>query len=434
MNVYDNFQLQGTDYDQFVEELNDVVKNTENINIKNNSFKFLSFQGINKGVYEFALIDSDTINKFNAFLTSFPKVSITPKEEELPFFEEMKNTSGLIIIDSANEEKDTLLLVSKSAIPSLADRAGIKGDLVQLDGVKGNLIQPQSIIRNLYIAQGLLFEFEKGNKQKYATQIVYRKQRVTSHYKELKKIFAFMGSRFVKSPLTNIVAISDEIFKTGLFDINNTENPEKVACHKWSITHQLSSIFLEFPNTGKNFKEKYHLPDLIIPGICIADSDVGKSSFTISKTFRFKNTEPLVYDTQTWEHTKETSEFLKEALLYTYSSKNSFTELCEMFKSLLETEVKPNKAGIVYKDVVKEAQLVKAIGKKRTMALIAKLKDDFLEDPAKTPANEYEIAKNIILAQRYFTEMPEYALIKLSEALGHVPFLGRKGLSVKWED
>lgn len=414
MQIHDDYFATGKDYESFVKELASFTENTDNTKLPNYKFKLLSFQRTDGDKYIFALIDESAINNFSNFITPLPKVTLTPKPSERPFFDEMTKTSGLVLLDE-DDNANSMLMVSKDAVPSLADRAGIKGDL----------IQKYSLIRNLYIAQGLFSPFERVNPKKFESAIVYRKQ-YTSDCRCIKKAFAFMGNRFVYTSLAEMKNIADKIISSHPYG--------KTECLKWTLCHRNGTLFLEFPEKAKELKKTYALPDTVIPGICISDSDIGRQSLIISSTFRFEKSKYVqIYDQKAWEHTSDMK--FRDILEYIFVQfPQSFEELVAALQEKTQIPVKKEKIARTYDAFIKEAQFVKAIGKKRTTALSKHLSEEVLSKPKTCPKTEYACIKKLVFCGELFDDIPEYAKDNLSEACGRLPFISRKGISMKWED
>lgn len=52
-------------------------------------------------------------------------------------------------------------------------------------------------------------------------------------------------------------------------------------CLSWSVTHELSDVYLGFPSIEKDFSDTYKLPTAVTPGLYLSTSDSGDGSLTI---------------------------------------------------------------------------------------------------------------------------------------------------------
>jgi len=146
-----------------------------------------------------------------------------------------------------------LYYTSSILMSTMSCRAGLGG---------ANIYLP-STIRDSYIAE--LF----GRDDKDIRMVVRSAGKI-------RKVFAMHSDKYTQVPQITLFNIISEI-KHGL---------GKPVCRGWSINHNRSVVYLDFPEKAKDFSKIYGTPPNIIPGLRLVTSDVGDSSVCAVGTWR----------------------------------------------------------------------------------------------------------------------------------------------------
>ena len=91
----------------------------------------------------------------------------------------------------------------------------------------------------------------------------------------IHKVFAMPSSGYRYIPQANLLDIA-QYFKTEMRGIESKF---------WSVSHEISQIWLEFPNQAKDISSVYRLPDTLVPGVLLETSDTGDCALKVIPTW-----------------------------------------------------------------------------------------------------------------------------------------------------
>ena len=198
------------------------------------------------------------------------------------FIEELRNTTGLIIVI-----KDEKYLISDYAIPTLTIRAAINGHLT---------ISRQNLWRNIHLADALISRNEN-------IHFVYREIEIGKNDNDepvkVRKIMGAFGGYFMLVPQLFMVNIAEKLMQTQLYG--------QIEVREWSITHACTDLYLEFPQLSKEYRDKYGFKSAITPGLFLRTSDIGDSSFIARIMYR-KGENCIISKEVYIKHTKKFNE------------------------------------------------------------------------------------------------------------------------------
>lgn len=166
--------------------------------------------------------------------------------------DEMVNTTKTMFLLN-----DEIYFASSNVFDSLGTRAGVRGDM---------LFEP-CLERNLCIAKGL---GKEANLKDNATLIGIQ-------YNKCKKILYIPTEKYTYVPQTCLNDILKQLENSPLGEY---------TCKRWNIDHNITQIWIEFPEKAEELRQVYHLREELIPGLYLASSDTGKSALKAIGTWR----------------------------------------------------------------------------------------------------------------------------------------------------
>lgn len=247
---YENF---GCDLESFREATEFFSQNTYSIDVIPMECSVLTvcnedrFQ--KKGMYAFHVWNVSTLEDFSRMLARErgPVIAHIPIGD-IPenIFREMEDTTQMCVLINGGT-----YVVSELAIPTLTTKVGIGGNTT---------INSHTFLRNCHLAEGW---FDSVGK----THIIYREEN------GVRKIFAFMGSRYQDNFQSCMTAILDSIQDEAVLG--------DMIVRSWHQDHRFTKIHVEFPKAAEDIAEAYpELDKEFVPGIELQTSDVGASSLT----------------------------------------------------------------------------------------------------------------------------------------------------------
>lgn len=258
MDLRNSFKASGRDYDEFREVSEEMAQKTFSKVIHGRSITFLSLCTLpnkqEEGKIIFYVLDKPCIDDF---LEGKPFHLARIPKDRIPdvFLDELRSTTGL-----AMQIEGKLFLVANTAIPTLTLRASVSGN---------ETICRQNLIRDMHLADAI---FDKNE----PVHLVYRTEMIDG--REIRKVFAGLGSAFTAIPQTILSESVDLIKDEGKIG--------PMTVYDWRIDHEISKIYVEFPESAEDFKAAYGLHDSIVPGVILETSDVGKSSVVARGVYR----------------------------------------------------------------------------------------------------------------------------------------------------
>lgn len=172
-----------------------------------------------------------------------------------------------------------------------------------------------------------------------------------------------------------------------LGDVIERLRPElgKPKVDKWMIDNFLSSIVLTFPEKAEEIADMYELPEKFVPGLYLGTSDTGESSITAMGCWVHNGV--ISYDAPfKKKHQGDTS---SENILKNIEEKifAKYTKVPETLEKLLGLDIPIEKLPDVYKAIIEESGLKKALGKKLSKTLQEELIDEVFTSAKYTAYN-----------------------------------------------
>ncbi len=179
---------------------------------------------------------------------------------------------------------------------------------------------------------------------------------------------------------------------------------------KWMMDNFLSSIILTFPEKAEEIADMYDLPEKFIPGLYLGTSDTGESSITAMGCWIHNGV--VSYDVPfKKKHQGDTS---AENILKNIEEKifAKYTKVPEALEKLLEIDIPIEKLPDVYKAIIEDSGLKKALGKKLSQKLLEELVDEVF---ASTKYTAYNVAVTFMdIPQRLICSSGFTASVKLA--------------------
>lgn len=147
--------------------------------------------------------------------------------------------------------------ISKWALPTLAQRIGVN---------KG-AIEKRKFVNDAKIAD----EFDNDKRM---TVVVKDRNKI-------RKVFAFMGERYVHIKLDDFCSVYDELAGENMWTEMDKKRPNlgEMICRGWDITHEKVRISFALENYADYLYDKYQMKDRLVPCLELVDSEIGKSAF-----------------------------------------------------------------------------------------------------------------------------------------------------------
>jgi hypothetical protein len=386
MTIKDNYQVSGTDLQEFMREVCEMDKNTAVKSIKKNKISFImpykDPKKIDKGI-SYAYFNPRKPIKYNRSNLSLKKWDHDPKKELLDagYDEDIINESiekGMFV-----KIGKTIIPVSDMSIFSLSNRAGIAGAAASQNNV----------LKTAFIASNFNNDDE--------IKIVERKNESDENY----KVFAFMSKDY--SRINQAIAFEIiEKSRIGLYDLGEP------ICTGWEIDHSISRIYMEFPEKAKEVSRSYlsysfedgeidykaTSKDKITPGIMVETSDIGDSAFRLSSFIKINNSLVFVEEYEK-VHTGviDMTKVVEDAEANIFPRITIFPQMMEDL-SAEDCSIKLENAENYISEVLHKSGIDKEIGKRKTAQAIEKFCEDIKTYPYSVSDNAYILSLYDVLS------------------------------------
>lgn len=255
LNLSKGWSATGTDIEGLAELLKELDANTEYITVKGKDVGLKSVVNIDDDNKEIIFRDVTLEPGYMEENPAAPTISliydVKADSKYLPVLkEEISDKSPLVVIDDAK-----YFLRNEAIEEAFFNNCRLRGSFFEIP----------SLERDKF----LLRSFQEN---RFSTFVVRK-------YGDCKKIFAVRSGRY--RPLNQSVVI--EIFNK-IAEDDSLGSKKDVS--KWSVDHDITTLYVEFPDLGNYYKETYGLADEIVPGIKIENSGTGKAKLKASEVWR----------------------------------------------------------------------------------------------------------------------------------------------------
>lgn len=279
-------------------------------------------------------------------------------------------------------------------------------------GIKGEAGYDPTLERDLLTAKRL-------EKEDEATLIVRNIDGAT-------KVFAALSGNYTYIPQNLLCDIVDSVMKDSRFGA--------VDCLRWSVDNKNAEIYLEFPDKASEIASVYEMPDKLVPGLYLSKSDVGECSITVRATWRvnhsliiadelkrkhtgkiniediLKNVEKIVFDKYAVLPDKLCELMTMDITDPSWSSTLSASKFMSANEKVLRETIK---------NVFKQINLVKAIGKKNEKELYESLCEELDTSLSFTA---YDIAMMVMQLPSRTSGMNKVYEENFAKACGQAPY------------
>lgn len=388
IELLDTWRESGTNFKEFAARVEDITKSTIVQNIQTNSLGLYSVIPENCTDEKIALHAYTAAQTIERKVASRSLLSIaTCRSKMMPeeFLQEILKNTRLLLTAGRN----TTYFTSHYLCRDLAARADLGGDAIYVPSEE----------RDAYIMSRYALK-------PASVHMVIRKG-ISDNGSVLYKVFALPSSSYGYIRQTILLDIFEEL----------EEMFGKGQCEYWSIDHNLTKIWISFPDVAEDCSKVYKLPDVLVPGVLMETSDTGDCALRIVAAWKRKSSSARstigVYEREHRGRFSE-SEALKKVgdeLATTYTRLP--TRLCE----LLTIDLPEPDAAI--EKAISMLGVSKAIGKKRTKILVEALLDELAPG---TKMTGYDLAMLFMdLPSRFVGD--ERSKEFFEKAAGRLPFM-----------
>ena len=284
ISLKEDFNVKGSELDDFVTAVNEMTAATKSIKVYSHEMEILSRCTIDScqkedgiAVFNFNISNLKDIENGNKFRINLIKSSKFPPEIE----EEIEDETCTLFSVLNND----VYIMSPSAL----------SHIIRLSGISGRKLLENNIFRDMYLIN-IFYEYPKRLK------VIYRE------VNKVRKMFALLGSNY------------SEIRQSILLDIFKSLDSYAPEMYEWKITHDYTMMHIEFPLLQR---------EGLIPGVKIITSDIGKSSFSVILTLRYRNS-IIIMDELNILHKYNTTEssVFEETIAYISENIPVITENC----------------------------------------------------------------------------------------------------------
>lgn len=406
----DNWNVSGTDFDEFKENLSKLANHTKFIRVNMDECHFLNITDIGTELAAVCLSGKNLWKKTKNLLSlrkfEFAEDSlITCGYEEDVSKEAICN--GLLLTTSkkymslARNKKllnsGKYIPVSEKAINTIANRISYGGYEFSKNG----------LVRDIAIANG----FSKPTP-------VYMIIREDCDV-ENQKLFAIMSDKYRIISQETMLNIIDMIKKVSSTELGTA------TCSYWEISHSITKIYIDFAEHGKELAKEYGLPIDIIPGIMLETSDIGDCSFRLKGYYKIDEHLTYMKNEYSQIHTGAVDEvrIVNEAVenifpeYRTYPEKLANLMSIDLVDKSIPVPKKIKKLSSLYRDISRKIGLVAAIGKKREKLLIDQMIESINPDLDYTA---YDIAMNFLTLSSSINTKDKRVLESIAKVSKHV--------------
>lgn len=292
--------------------------------------------------------------------------------------------------------------VSSSAFLTLAQRLDIGADALRLTVPERDFFIAQMMMRNAGIWKLCARSLTQDKNKMY-------------------KIFAVFSEKYEYISQELLLEICENLCSPDCEKLFNA--PGKVK--RYEITHDFTSIMVEYPDAAKEVAETYGLEDMI-PCIRISTSDTGKASFVFEALWKYGKSYS-VCDSFSCPHRGENAN--RETLLPKISQKlfPNYSKLPERLLELMNYEIVPackfdtgRESMIAFlKKMHKEIKFTKVLTKRTEIRIRELIADSFDYD---TAISAFDIAMCYLGLPERIGGLSKSDITLLEKLCGNVPF------------
>lgn len=381
-DLLDSWCRTGKDFSEFAEVLMDLDRSTSVVPYNTQDIGLYSLVQETCTDEFYALSYVDSVTKPSPYHLKHTSTLIQTMSEKLR--EEFYNDSRLIM--RLNKHA---YLTSHYLCRDFAARADIGGDAIYAPSKE----------RDAYV----MSRYKLVPRDVF---IVYRSVTVEPE-RTIKKIFSMPSSSYSHIRQTFLLDIFAELEKAF----------GRGECEFWSIDHNITRIWLSFPEKAEDISKVYGLPDTLVPGVLMETSDTGDCALRVVAAWKKKRSGSRstigVFER---EHRgifseSQAMERVKNELAATY------TKLPERLCELLTIDLPEPDAAI--EETFRLIGAVKGVGKKQTRIILEAILSKI---PAGETMTGYDLA---MLFMDIPTRFAKNDRIKefFEKAAGRVPFL-----------
>lgn len=272
----DCFKISGNTYESFKEDIVSLNRLTESVNVYITQSQILSFKEKREEkmdnskdvlrIYSFYVFDDETLTKktYDQKVVNFKTTLVNGvKNNKCDFFDKVIESTGLMIQYKDSRNRLYLDGISKHALKSLCERAGLKGERYSVN----------SFFRDAYLASGLVtmpdHTANKDEIKRYGNLIdkglVFCRRKNPDNEYKLGFIVGVFAGDYVE-------ITSDVLLKTYDY-FNRLKSLEGVRLDNYLFTQDLNYMSFVFEGLSEKYNKKYSVDSSLKFGVKIYVSD-----------------------------------------------------------------------------------------------------------------------------------------------------------------
>ena len=385
--LVDSYVKSGSSFDDFQKALTEMHEKTKYLEVNTKEMELLSIRGISEDQdgNQWLLVNHNIPGQETALRQrlSLEKIRRNVSED---LIQELSNTKLLV------QANGKLLFTSQFMMTTLESRVKIGGSSVSNSSLK----------RDEYINE--LFD-----SMHLPVKLLYREEN------SIKKIFSVHSEKYAEIPQNILPQIVEALSDLGT-----------VKCEGWEITHDMTWVWVSFPDKAKEISDFYHLPDIIVPTLYLGTSDTGAASVTAIGKLQIDRSNATQHIYRHKHMGDLTPDSVVEEIKKTIFA--HYTQMPERLCELLTIPVSDPKK-VVY-SVFRQVHMGKAIGRKLAISLKRQLCNEFVEGQ---PYTAYDVAMGILTMPQRCLGISKSLQNKLEEATTKAVFANYKQLEEKEE-
>lgn len=381
----DSFKISGNNYKEFKENITKFDKLTAFVNVYITQSQIFSFKekteeriGNSKDVlriYSFYVFDDETLTKknYDQKTVNFKTTLINGvKNDKCEFFDKVIESTGLMIQYKDNKNRIYLDGVSKHALKSLCDRAGLRGERYSVN----------SFFRDAYLASGLVtipdHTANKDEIKRYGNLIdnglvFCRRKNPDNEYKLGFIVGVFAG---------DYVGIESNVLLKTYDYFNRLKSLEGIKLDNYLFTQDLNYVSFVFEGLSEKYNKKYNVDDSLKFGVKIYISD--NANFALNADL-FVEIYGIKYTIKNINKKQNNKFVLKE---FTEQIKRNFVAAIEGYYKIIvnnrDIKIDENLDPSMYAEFLEElllenSKLKKALGKIRIKDVSEEFYDYIIE-------------------------------------------------------
>lgn len=371
-----DYLLTGTDLEGFKKAVKDISAITKCRKIKSKDMSFFHFEDLMKD-------ERNVISDLSKISLKKRHQTMAGLKADLLDQDALKENSthlGAIITSPTGDEE--VVFVSEYALPSLLQGVGLAGN---------SAFSLNNYYRNAFLASSFYTKKDNAN-----LSLITRKSGEND-----EKVYYVGLSRYLYVPQDQLlIPVIDRIAADQVL------GTMKVI--SWTVDHEISQIYLEFPDVAKEISDAYHLPHEAVPGLVLQTSDIGKSSFIAQSTLKL-NGHIIRLETASIAHNNKygfdkdeyISKFIEKIDNEIFANVRSFPE--KLFE-LMQISISPKNLDsdkdkesnfVSISDILKTSieRVFKKFSNGKKLAIFESLQEEFVSSMSYTA---YDIAEMII--------------------------------------